>query len=117
MFIKDFASKMEKIGLLVISENHKGKSSVTVFSEDIKKHIVHMSDNDSSYLKIYNNVFDLDNPNYIIDIKNDYINDTSNKTIYMTDLGTDLSTIPKLKELESKQVPEILTRHLKRISN
>lgn len=35
----------------------------------------------------------------------------------MTDLGTDLSTIPKLKELESKQVPEILTRHLKRISN
>lgn len=67
MFIKDFASKMEKIGLLVISENHKGKSSVSVFSEDIKKHIVHMSDNDSSYLKIYNNVFDLDNPNYIID--------------------------------------------------
>ena len=67
MFLKDFASKMEKIGLLVISENHKGKSSVTVFSEDIKKHIVHMSDNDSSYLKIYNNVFDLDNPNYIID--------------------------------------------------
>ena len=61
--------------------------------------------------------YELFNPNYIIDIKNDYINDTSNKTIYMTDLGTDLSTIPKLKELESKQVPEILTRHLKRISN
>ncbi len=61
--------------------------------------------------------YELFNPNYIIDIKNDYINDTSNKTIYMTNLGTDLSTIPKLKELESKQVPEILTRHLKRISN
>ena len=61
--------------------------------------------------------YELFNPNYIIDIKNDYINDTSNKTIYMTDLGTDLSTIPKLKELESKQVPETLTRHLKRISN
>lgn len=61
--------------------------------------------------------YELFNPNYIIDIKNDYINDTSNKTIYMTNLGTDLSTIPKLKELESKQVPETLTRHLKRISN
>lgn len=61
--------------------------------------------------------YELFNPNYIIDIKNDYINDTSNKTIYLTNLGTDLSTIPKLKELESKQVPEILTRHLKRISN
>ena len=53
----------------------------------------------------------------IIDIKNDYISDTSIKTIYMTNLGTDLSTIPNLKELESKQVPETLTRHLKRISN
>lgn len=61
--------------------------------------------------------YELFNPNYIIDIKNDYINDTSNKTIYLTNLGTDLSTIPKLKELESKQVPETLTRHLKRISN
>lgn len=61
--------------------------------------------------------YELFNPNYIIDIKNDYINDTSIKTIYMTNLGTDLSTIPKLKELESKQVPETLTRHLKRISN
>lgn len=61
--------------------------------------------------------YELFNPNYIIDIKNDYINDTSNKTIYITNLGTDLSTIPKLKELESKQVPETLTRHLKRISN
>lgn len=61
--------------------------------------------------------YELFNPNYIIDIKNDYINDKSNKTIYLTNLGTDLSTIPKLKELESKQVPETLTRHLKRISN
>ena len=61
--------------------------------------------------------YELFNPNYIIDIKNDYINDTSIKTIYLTNLGTDLSTIPKLKELESKQVPETLTRDLKRISN
>ena len=61
--------------------------------------------------------YELFNPNYIIDIKNDYINDTSNKTIYMTNLGTDLSTIPKLKVLESNQVPQTLTRHLKRISN
>ena len=67
MFLKDFVSKMEKIGLLVSAENHKGKSYVSVFCEDIKKHIAYMSDDDSSYLKIYNNVFDLDNPNYIID--------------------------------------------------
>lgn len=67
MFLKDFVSKMEKIGLLVSAENHKGKSYVSVFCEDIKKHIAYISDDDSSYLKIYNNVFDLDNPNYIID--------------------------------------------------
>ena len=67
MFLKDFVSKMEKIGLLVSSENHEGKSYVSVFCEDIKKHIAYMSDDNSSYLKIYNNVFDLDNPNYIID--------------------------------------------------
>ena len=101
MFLKDFVSKMEKIGLLVISENHKGKSSVTVFSEDIKKHIVHMSDNDSSYLKIYNNVFDLDNPNYIIDNvvelfktpKEEKVQD--NYCLYYSDLSGYLRVIEK----------------------
>ena len=101
MFLKDFVSKMEKIGLLVSAENNKGKSYVSVFCEDIKKHIAYMSDNDSSYLKIYNNVFDLDNPNYIIDNVIDFFKTPKeertqeNYCLYYRDLSGYLRIIEK----------------------
>ena len=101
MFLKDFVSKMEKIGLLVSAENNKGKSYVSVFCEDIKKHIAYMSDDDSSYLKIYNNVFDLDNPNYIIDNVIDFFKTPKeertqeNYCLYYRDLSGYLRIIEK----------------------
>lgn len=67
MFIKDFVSKMEKIGLVVISENYESNSCLSVFNGKSDKTIAFIGDDDEDYLKIYNNVFDLDNPNYIID--------------------------------------------------
>ena len=67
MFTRDFISKMEKTGLTVEKEYYYDVCDVSVFNGNIQHPIAFISDEDSGFVKIYNNVFDLDNPNYIID--------------------------------------------------
>ena len=67
MFLKDFVSKMEEIGLTVEKEYYDGVCDVSIFNGKGDEVIALIGDDDGDYLKIYNNVFDLDNPNYIID--------------------------------------------------
>ena len=67
MFLKDFVSKMEEIGLVVEKEYYDDVCDVSIFNGKSDEAIAFIGDDDGDYLKIYNNVFDLDNPNYIID--------------------------------------------------
>lgn len=56
--------------------------------------------------------YEIFNPNYLIDVHNNYDENKSYKTIYINDLGTDLKDIPSLEELENKDIPDTLKKHL-----
>ena len=67
MFLKDFVSKMEEIGLTVEKEYYYDVCDISVFNGNIQHPIAFISDEDMGFVKIYNDVFELDEAKNIID--------------------------------------------------
>ena len=101
MFTRDFISKMEKTGLTVEKEYYNDVCDVSVFNGNIQHPIAFISDEDMGFIKIYNDVFELEKSKYIIDILIDFFKTPKeeriqeNYCLYYTDLSGYLKIIEK----------------------
>ena len=101
MFTRDFISKMEKTGLTVEKEYYYDVCDISVFNENIQHPIVFISDEDMGFVKIYNDVFNLDKSKYIIDTAIDFFKTPKeeriqeNYCLYYRDLSGYLRIIEK----------------------
>ena len=101
MFLKDFVSKMEEIGLTVEKEYYYDVCDVSIFNGNIQHPIAFISDEDMGFVKIYNDVFELDEAKNIIDNVIDFFKTPKeertqeNYCLYYRDLSGYLRIIEK----------------------
>ena len=101
MFLKDFISKIEKTGLTVSVKSNKDKHCISIFNDNTENPIIFMNEDDIGYIKIYNDVFNLDKSKYIIDTSIDFFKTPKeeriqeNYCLYYTDLSGYLRIIEK----------------------
>jgi hypothetical protein len=101
MFTKDFISKMENSGLTVEKEYYYDVCDISVFNGNIQHPIAFISDEDVGFVKIYNDVFELDKAKNIIDNVMDFFKTPKeertqeNYCLYYPDLSGNLRIIEK----------------------
>lgn len=101
MFLKDFISKIEKTGLTVSVKSNNDKNCISIFNDNIENPIIFMNEDDIGYIKIYNDIFNLDKSKYIIDTAIDFFKTPKeeriqeNYCLYYTDLSGYLRIIEK----------------------
>lgn len=101
MFTRDFISKMENNGLSVEKEYYDDVCYISVFNGNIQHPIAFISDEDTGFVKIYNDVFELDKAKNIIDNVIDFFKTPKeertqeNYCLYYPDLSGNLRIIEK----------------------
>lgn len=101
MFLKDFISKIEKTGLTVSVKSNNDKNCISIFNKNTENPIIFMNEDDIGYIKIYNDIFNLDKSKYIIDTAMDFFKTPKeeriqeNYCLYYTDLSGNLRIIEK----------------------
>ena len=101
MFLKDFISKIEKTGLTVSVKSNNGKNCISIFNDNTENPIIFMNEDDIGYIKIYNDIFNLDKSKYIIDTAIDFFKTPKEERIqdryclYYSDLSGYLRVIEK----------------------
>ena len=101
MFLKDFISKIEKTGLTVSVKSNNDKNCISIFNDNTENPIIFMNEDDIGYIKIYNDIFNLDKSKYIIDTAIDFFKTPKEERIqeryclYYSDLSGHLRVIEK----------------------
>ena len=101
MFLKDFISKIEETGLTVSVKSNNDKNCISIFNDNTENPIIFMNEDDIGYIKIYNDIFNLDKSKYIIDTAIDFFKTPKeeriqdNYCLYYRDLSGYLRIIEK----------------------
>ena len=101
MFLKDFISKIEKTGLTVSVKSNNDENCISIFNDNTENPIIFMNEDDIGYIKIYNDIFNLDKSKYIIDTAIDFFKTPKeeriqeNYCLYYRDLSGYLRIIEK----------------------